>query len=215
MSSPSPPRKPLIPPKALLILGVAFAVGLLLFLMVWLDQRNDTDFFKGGPAASGSGDTTALPAPLPPDVDSGSDNASGLQLPTGEGPDSPRNTTGVEQPRIINEPVAPAMPLPSPTAPTAPTASADRLTPLPISRPAPRYPQQAQRSGIQGAVQVRATVAPDGSVERMELARSSGNRHLDRAAMEAVRRWRFDPATRGGQPISADVVIPIEFNMAR
>ena len=65
---------------------------------------------------------------------------------------------------------------------------------------------------IGGIVRVRVTVAADGSVDRLELAEGSGNRYLDRAAMEAVRRWRFQPATRNGQPISADVVVPISFN---
>ena len=33
-----------------------------------------------------------------------------------------------------------------------------------------------------------------------------------RAAMEAVRRWTFKPATRNGQPIVTDVLVPITFN---
>ena len=80
MSSPTPTRKPLLPPAALKWLGVAFAIGLLLFLMLWLDQRNDTDFFKGGPASE-SGEPANLPAPLPPDLAGSDDNASGLRLP--------------------------------------------------------------------------------------------------------------------------------------
>ena len=55
------------------------------------------------------------------------------------------------------------------------------------------------------------TVATDGSVERLELAQTSGNRDLDRAALEAVRRWRFKPATQGGQPVVADVIVPLDF----
>ena len=35
---------------------------------------------------------------------------------------------------------------------------------------------------------------------------------LDRAAMEAVRRWTFRPATRNGQPVTATVIVPLEFN---
>ena len=66
--------------------------------------------------------------------------------------------------------------------------------------------------GAGGTVRVRVTVAADGSVDRLELAESSGNRYLDRAALETVRRWRFQPATRGGQPTAADVVVPITFN---
>ena len=83
--------------------------------------------------------------------------------------------------------------------------------PVAISRPAPVYPREALRRGVGGTVRVQATVSPDGSVERMDVADSSGNRYLDRAAMEAVRRWRFKPAMRNGQPVSETVTIPIEF----
>ena len=61
-------------------------------------------------------------------------------------------------------------------------------------------------------MRIRVTVAVDGSVERLELADGSGNRDLDRAALETVRRWRFQPATRNGRPVSAEVVVPIVFN---
>ena len=64
-------------------------------------------------------------------------------------------------------------------------------------------------------MQVRAVIATDGSVERMEVAESSGNRYLDRAAMEAVRRWKFKPAVRGGQAVAAEVIVPLEFNPGR
>jgi protein TonB len=90
--------------------------------------------------------------------------------------------------------------------------AADSAIPIPVSRPAPRYPPEALRRSIGGTVRVRAVVAPDGSVERMEVAESSGNRFLDRAAMEAVRRWTFKPAVRGGQAVSAEVILPLEFN---
>ena len=41
------------------------------------------------------------------------------------------------------------------------------------------------------------------------------NRYLDRAAMEAVRRWKFKPAVRGGQAVAAEVIVPLEFNPGR
>lgn len=211
MSASDHPRKPLLPPAALKWLGIAFAIGLLLFLLLWLDQRNDTDFFKGGPASS-SGEPANLPAPLPPDLAGSNDNASGLQLPRNDG------TTALppppaEQPRIIDEPALPPM---MPPASSAPTASAGpNRDPVPVSRPAPSYPREAQRMNAGGTVLVRATVASDGGVERLELARASGNRHLDRAAMEAVRRWRFQPALRNGQPVSAEVLVPVEFSPGR
>ena len=81
--------------------------------------------------------------------------------------------------------------------------------------PAPSYPRDALRRNAGGTVRVKVSVAADGSVDRLDLAESSGNRHLDRAAMEAVRRWRFQPAIRAGQPVAADVVVPIVFNPGR
>ena len=206
MSEPSPKRPPLLPPYLLKPLAIAFGVGLLLFLLLWLDQRSDNDFFKaGGPIAGTSGEIETLPAPVPADVASGDGNASGLGLPRTE-------ARPAEQPRIVDEPPAPPPPTATPPSPAAPPAMADSDVPVPLSRPAPRYPREALSRNIGGTVRVRAMVAADGSVERMEVAESSGNRYLDRAAMDAVRRWTFKPAVRGGQPVDADVIVPLEFN---
>lgn len=207
MSDPAAPRTPLLSPKIVKLLAIAFGVGLLLFLFLWLDQRNDNDFFKGGGPDAASGDSEALPAPLPADVAIGDDNASGLRVP--DAANRPANAPA-EHPRIVDE-APPPPPPPAPGAPTAPAAMADVGTPVPTSQPAPRYPAEALRMNVGGIVRVRVTVAADGSVDRLELAEGSGNRYLDRAAMEAVRRWRFQPATRDGQPVSADVVVPISF----
>ena len=205
MTEPAPARKPLLPPHLVKPLAIAFGIGLLLFFLLWLDQRSDSDFFKaGGPGTGTVVDGEGLPAPIPADVASDDGTASGLRVPReGTRPALPAG----EQPRII-EPAAPPAPPPAPTA--TPTIADTDATP--ITRPAPRYPPEALRRNIGGSVRVRVTVAPDGSVERLELAEGSGNRDLDRAAMEAVRRWKFRPATRNGQPASATVVVPLEFN---
>ena len=47
------------------------------------------------------------------------------------------------------------------------------------------------------------------------LVQRSGSRDLDRAAMEAVRDWRFQPAQRNGKAIAASLVIPIDFKAGR
>ena len=165
---------------------------------------------EAGAAASLTFSGVVRPAPTPADVAGDNDTATGLGLPR------PDTTSVGEQPRIINEPVAPPPPAPPPpTAPAAAPAIADSTTPTPISRPAPRYPREALARGVGGTVQVRAVIATDGSVERMEVAESSGNRYLDRAAMEAVRRWKFKPAVRGGQAVAAEVIVPLEFNPGR
>jgi protein TonB len=62
-------------------------------------------------------------------------------------------------------------------------------------------------------VLLRIHVGPDGEPQAIDLVQGSGARELDRAAVEAVRRWRFAPAMRGGQPVAASVQVPITFNL--
>lgn len=206
-SEPQPrTRPPLLSPLVLKLAALAFAAGLLLFLLVWFKTRHDYDFYKADGTPATPGEVDSLPAPLPPDL---AGNASGLRVVGKDSASDVATAPTADQPRLLEAPQRPAAPPPAPAQP-APTSS-DRATPQPLSTPAPRYPQEALRMGAGGTVRVRVTVAADGSVDRLELASGSGNRHLDRAAMEAVRRWRFQPATRGGQPVSAEVVVPISF----
>jgi protein TonB len=84
-----------------------------------------------------------------------------------------------------------AAPPPAPAAPTPPPAAAPTLRAL--STPAPAYPPEALRSGRAGEVQVEFTVNPDGSVADARVIRADPPRVFDRAALNAVRRWRFEP----------------------
>lgn len=82
---------------------------------------------------------------------------------------------------------------------------------LPINGPAPIYPAAAQRGGEQGTVLLRVEVGADGGPDEVSLARHSGSRDLDRAALEAVRGWTFEPAIRNGEPVASSVQVPVEF----
>lgn len=62
-----------------------------------------------------------------------------------------------------------------------------------ISTPAPRYPPDALRSGQGGEVLVEFTINPDGSVSNARVVRADPPRVFDREAVNAVRRWRFEP----------------------
>lgn len=81
--------------------------------------------------------------------------------------------------------------------------------------PPPRYPSAALRRGDAGDVVVRVDVDAAGKPGGVTLVQRSGSRDLDRAAMEAVRQWRFHPAQRNGQPIAGSVDIPFEFKPAQ
>ena len=214
MSVPDPTpksRPPLLPPQLVKVLAIAFAAGLLLFLLVWLKSRHHYDFYKADGTDASAGQTSTLPAPLPPDVANGDDtpstNASGLNLP--------KDGTTAAPPLAARPPIPaphPSTPPPIAAPPANATVSSDAVV---QSAPTPRYPQDALRRGIGGTVNVVANVATDGSVANVALVEGSGNRDLDRAALEAVRRWQFKPATRNGQPVASEVRVPIVFSPVR
>ncbi|WP_206411946.1 energy transducer TonB, partial [Lysobacter enzymogenes] len=62
-----------------------------------------------------------------------------------------------------------------------------------VSTPAPRYPPDALRAGTSGEVQVEFTVGTDGSVTAARVVRANPPRVFDREAVNAVRKWRFQP----------------------
>ncbi len=77
-------------------------------------------------------------------------------------------------------------PRPAPAAPAAPTLRA-------ISTPAPRYPPEALRAGTSGEVLVEITVGTDGSVTNSRVLRANPPRVFDREALNATKRWKFEP----------------------
>jgi periplasmic protein TonB len=79
----------------------------------------------------------------------------------------------------------------------------------------PRYPDSARRQGIEGTVIIKAYVTEQGRVQQVQVEQSTGHRDLDQAAVEAVGRWRFEPARRGRQPIAMWVSIPVKFVLNR
>lgn len=195
--------------RALLAAGIAFAAGLLLFVLLWIDQRHDNDFYRAAalPRSAEGQRFEPLPAPLP--ADRGDGDASGM------GAASRAPATGLPGSADVPPPAPTAAPPPAtPPAPAA-GALAGNAAPQPLHSPAPRYPRAAQRRGETGTVLLRVQVGADGQPRAVELVQGSGSRALDRAASEAVRRWRFRPALRDGQPVAGVVQVPITFDLAR
>lgn len=83
----------------------------------------------------------------------------------------------------------------------------------PISNPNPIYPPDAVQQGLEGRVVLSVTIAVSGSVTRVTVAESCGHQSLDQAALDAVRRWRFSPATRDGKPVEWMARLPIRFRL--
>jgi len=77
----------------------------------------------------------------------------------------------------------------------------------------PSYPSSALRQGIQGTTLLKVHVLIDGRVGEVLVQQTAGHPDLDQAAMEAVRRWRFEPARRGNDPVAMWVLLPVEFQI--
>lgn len=77
--------------------------------------------------------------------------------------------------------------------------------------PAPSYPERSRERGEEGRVVLRVEVGADGRVRDIAILQSSGFPRLDRAARDAVERWRFTPARRGNSAVADRVDVPIRF----
>jgi len=75
----------------------------------------------------------------------------------------------------------------------------------------PDYPQLARLRGYQGVVVLLVEVLADGRAGRVEIRRSAGHDILDRAALEAVRTWKFEPGRREGRAVTMSVEVPVRF----
>jgi protein TonB len=80
-----------------------------------------------------------------------------------------------------------------------------------LRNPAPVYPSLSRRLKEHGRVMLRVLVSAAGEAQEVEVRDSSGSERLDRAAVEAVRRWKFVPAFRGSEAITAYAIVPILF----
>ncbi len=193
-----------IPRNALKIAGIAFGVGVLLFVLVWLTGR-DKEFFRADPATQTPQETAQvepLPEPLAAAAGS-SDMPDAKPAPVEE--DAPKLVETAPPPAPIAEP-APAAPTPAP-------ATTGNSQPMPIAgqSPPPTYPAAALRAGETGSVVVRVDVDATGYPNNATVIQRSGSRELDRAATDAVRRWRFTPAQSNGQPVPGSIEVPFDF----
>lgn len=77
------------------------------------------------------------------------------------------------------------------------------------------YPRIARTEGWEGTVLLLVSVAPSGRPDEITVERSSGHKVLDKAAIDTVTRWTFNPAKDGNIPIHSIVKIPIKFSLTK
>ena len=77
-----------------------------------------------------------------------------------------------------------------------------------------QYPEKEERAGEEGKVVVRFVVEKNGRIGRINILRSSGNRHFDNEALRVVSLIpRFNPALVGGKPVACHFTLPVSFTL--
>jgi TonB family protein len=77
----------------------------------------------------------------------------------------------------------------------------------------PLYPESARKAGAQGITLLKLRVLENGKVGEVQIEQSAGHSDLDMAAADAVRRWLFEPARMGKQPVAVWVLLPVKFEL--
>lgn len=114
--------------------------------------------------------------------------------------------------------------LPAPPAPpAAPVEPAEPVDPANFESPPelivnsvvlPEYPEDACTDGVEGDVILKVSVLKDGTVSNVAVEQGiDGYPELGESAVEAVRQWTFVPATANGEPIEAEILVPVAFGL--
>jgi protein TonB len=88
------------------------------------------------------------------------------------------------------------------------------VPPRPIRRVAPKYPARARADGLTGRVTLKLLIGPSGSVLDVRVVEVSGTAEFERAALQAVRGWRFQPALYKGQPVKVWASQTVRFKLS-
>ena len=127
----------------------------------------------------------------------GIDEKLGARPGAGNDPDGPPGGTGDKSTRDREE--------------IFPTGG-DVRSPELLREVEPDYPEAARRARIEGVVILEAIITAQGGVEDVRVVHSAGPL-LDSAAAEAVRRWRYRPATLNGRAVRVRLTVNVSFRV--
>jgi TonB family protein len=78
---------------------------------------------------------------------------------------------------------------------------------------AAEYPLNARLRGTEGWVDIEFTIAPDGRTQDLVVRNANPPSVFDKSAVEALRRWRFEPILRNGQSISQRATLRLKYEL--
>ncbi len=101
----------------------------------------------------------------------------------------------------------------TPPAPPTPIEIGAKVNPRYAKDLQPAYPLGMLRMNIEGAVTVRVQIGTDGRVKDVQPIRTSEEDFLKATREQALRKWRFTPATRDGVPVESWREMTVRFQM--
>ncbi|MBI1739676.1 MAG: TonB family protein [Candidatus Koribacter versatilis] len=130
-------------------------------------------------------------------------------------PDSLKSSAPIARPVVVTVGPGQMMPVSTPPPPIPQYGEPVHLNEeaaraLVVHSVDPVYPPEAMAQKLQGTVVLQATIGRDGSVQDLKLVR--GYFALARAAIAAVKQWRFRPSSINGRPVEAQTVITVNFS---
>ena len=111
---------------------------------------------------------------------------------------------------VIGVPDAP--PPAEPEGPIRFVVGGNITEPVKLSGPNPIYPEAARRARIQGVVVLECIIAKDGSVREAKVLRGLPL-GLTEAAVDAVKKWKFEPSTLNNKPVEVLYILTVRFNL--
>lgn len=84
--------------------------------------------------------------------------------------------------------------------------------PRALQTPDPEYSEEARKAKYQGVCILWLIVGPDGHPRDVKVARSLGM-GLDQKAIEAVKKWTFEPAMKDGKPVAVQINVEVNFRL--
>jgi protein TonB len=86
-------------------------------------------------------------------------------------------------------------------------------TGLLIKKVAPSYPPNALRMHVEGDVDLVATISKEGNISNIKV--TSGDAQLTKAAVDAVKQWKYKPYLLNGEPVEIQTQVTIKFKLPR
>ncbi len=86
---------------------------------------------------------------------------------------------------------------------------------IPLVRIPPRYPMRAARRKIEGWVKVEFTITENGTVRDADVVESQPSAIFDRAALRAIRKWKFKPKVIDGEAFEQRAIQVLQFKLSK